>query len=63
MNDVGQVTTIVQDHVQGLVVLEASDGLLNAPVVLVLGLALPGKDGDASGSDAVWWRCQGMSTR
>ena len=50
----GQVTAIIQDHVQGLVVLEAGDGLLNAPVVLVLGLALPSEDGDAGSSDAVW---------
>jgi hypothetical protein len=59
VNDVGQVTTVVQDHVQGLVVLEASDGLLNAPVVLFLGLALPGKDGDTGSSDAMWMETLG----
>ena len=52
MDKGGQVTTVIEDHVQGLAVLEAEDGLVDAPLVLLLGLALPGKDGDASRSDA-----------
>ena len=46
-----EVTTIVEDQVQRLAVLEGSKLLLEAPLVLLLGLALPGEDGDTSGSD------------
>ena len=46
-----QVTTVIKDEVQLLVVLEGGELLLKAPVVLFLGLALPGEDGDASGSN------------
>lgn len=42
-----QVATIVEDQVEALVVLEGGELLLQAPVVLFLGLALPGEDGDA----------------
>lgn len=52
MDDAGQVASVVKDYVQGLATSEASDGLLNAPVVLLLGLALPCEDGDASRGDA-----------
>lgn len=52
MDDGGQVTSIIKDHVQGLATGKALDGLLHAPLVLLLGLTLPGKDGDPSGSDA-----------
>ena len=41
VDDVGQVTSVVQDHVEGLAILEV-DGLLNAPDVLLVGLTLPG---------------------
>lgn len=46
-----QVTTIVEDHVEGLPAGESSERLLNAPDVLLLSLSLPGEDGDAGGSD------------
>jgi len=51
VNNVGKVASVVEDHVKGLAIGE-EDGLLNAPLVLLLGLALPGIDGDASGSDS-----------
>lgn len=44
----GQVTSIVEDHVGLAAVGEGSQALLNAPEVLLLGLSLPGKDGDAA---------------
>jgi hypothetical protein len=42
-----QVTAIVENQVQALAVLEGGELLLEAPLVLLLGLALPGEDGDA----------------
>lgn len=51
MNEGGQITSIIENHVQGLAILEALDGLVNAPLVLLLGLTLPGKDGDTSSSN------------
>jgi hypothetical protein len=51
VDDGGQVATIIENHVQGLSPSEASDGLLNAPVVLLLCLPLPRKDRDTGGSD------------
>ena len=48
----GKIASIVENHVQGLTTREACDGLLDAPVVLLLGLALPRKDGHTSGGDA-----------
>jgi hypothetical protein len=50
----GEVTSVVEDHVKGLATFKASDGLLDAPVVLLLSLTLPGEDGDTSGSDAIF---------
>ncbi|MNF72893.1 hypothetical protein D3C84_548830 [compost metagenome] len=51
MQDLGQVAAVVEDHVgvPRLAVLE--DGLLDAPLVLLLGLALPGEYRDAGGGD------------
>merc|ERR1711976_339949 len=43
MDQLGQVASIIQDHVQGLTIWE-EDGLPHAPDVLVIGLALPGID-------------------
>ena len=51
VDEAGQVTTVVEDEVELLVVLEGRELLLQAPVVLLLGLTLPGEDGDASGSN------------
>ncbi len=41
MHQIGQVSTVVQDHVERLTVLEV-DGLLYAPHILFIGLSLPG---------------------
>jgi len=49
----GEISSVVEDHVEALSVREALDGLLHAPNVLLLGLSLPGEDGDAGGGDAV----------
>jgi hypothetical protein len=46
-----QVTAVVEDQVQALAVLEGSKLLLEAPLVLLLGLALPREDGDAGGGN------------
>tara|TARA_R110002003_G_scaffold28_16_gene1661 strand:- start:18704 stop:19177 length:474 start_codon:yes stop_codon:yes gene_type:complete len=46
-----QVTAIVENQVQALAVLEGGELLLEAPLVLLLGLALPGEDGDAGSSN------------
>lgn len=51
-----EVTTVVEDQVEVLAILEGSELLLQAPVVLLLGLALPGKDryaGSSNGSSGV----------
>lgn len=47
----GQITTIVEDEVELLAILESVELLLQAPLVLLLGLTLPGKDRDAGGSN------------
>jgi hypothetical protein len=39
----GEVTTVVKDEVELLAILEGDELLLQAPVVLLLGLTLPGK--------------------
>jgi hypothetical protein len=39
----GQVTTVVEDKVELLVILEGEQLLLKAPLVLLLGLTLPGE--------------------
>ena len=44
MDEGGQVTTIVENEVQLLAILEGNQLLLQTPVELLLGLALPGKD-------------------
>ncbi len=51
VQDLGQVTAVVQHHVgiPRLAVLE--DGLLDAPLVFFLGLALPGEHRDAGSGD------------
>ena len=41
MDEGGKVTTVVKDHVEGLAVGERAEGLLDAPEVLLLSLALP----------------------
>jgi len=50
VDEVGQIASIVENHVEGLTVRE-EDGLLDAPKVLLVGHALPGVDGDTRGGD------------
>jgi len=50
VNNVGKITTIVKDHVEGLTVRE-EQGLLNAPDEFLISLTLPGVDRDTSGSN------------
>ena len=47
----GEITTVVENHVQRLATGETLDGLVDTPDVFFLGLTLPGEDGDAGGSD------------
>ena len=51
VDEVGEITAIVEDEVQLLVVLEGNKLLLQAPVVLLLGLALPREDRSSSSSN------------
>lgn len=51
VNKGGQVTTVVEDEVKFLAILEGRQLLLQAPVVLLIGLTLPGEDGDTSGGN------------
>ena len=46
-----EVTTVVEDQVQALAVLESCELLLEAPLVFLLGLALPGEDRYAGGGN------------
>ena len=47
VNVASEVTTIVEDHVQRLATSETFDSLVDAPVVFLISLTLPGEDGDA----------------
>ena len=51
MHKVGKITTIVQDHVQGLAI-GKDNGLLNTPNIFVISLALPGIDWDTTSSNS-----------
>jgi hypothetical protein len=48
----GEVTSVVEDHVEGLALGEGSKGLVDTPDVLLLGLTLPGVDGDTGSGDS-----------
>ena len=50
VDKVGEVTSIVEDHVQGLAIGE-DEGLLNAPDVLLISLSLPSVHGHSNGGD------------
>jgi hypothetical protein len=50
VDNVGKITTIVKDHVEGLTVREVQ-GLLDTPDEFLISLTLPGVDRDTSGSD------------
>ena len=60
MDKVGQIASIIEDHVKGLATLEPGNGLIDAPEVFFFGLALPGEDGDTRGGDAgiIFYVCQ-----
>jgi len=51
VNEGGEITTVVENQVQGLATSEALDRLINTPEVFLLGLTLPGEDGDTGDSD------------
>ena len=51
VDQAGQVTSIIEDHVQGLSALERSEGLVDAPEVLLLGLTLPREHGNTGRGD------------
>lgn len=40
MDQVGEISSVIQDHVEGLIILEVQR-LFDAPHVLLVGLALP----------------------
>ena len=44
VDEVGEITSVVKDHVQGLAIRE-DEGLFNAPHVFLVRLSLPGIDG------------------
>lgn len=46
-----KVSAVIEDQVEGLAGGESAELLLEAPVVLLLGLALPGEDGHTGGGD------------
>ena len=48
---VGEVATVVEDHIEGLLAFAKEQGLLDAPVKLLFGLAFPGVDADSGGSN------------
>ena len=50
MNQIGQISSVVKDHVQRLSVWPKKS-LLNAPFVLLFSLPLPSEDGDTSFGD------------
>ena len=50
-HDIGEVSSVVKDHVQGLTVVPKKQRLLNAPLIFLFGHALPSVHGDARSSD------------
>jgi hypothetical protein len=53
VNDVGKITAIVKNHVEGLAARECSNRLLDTPSVFLLGFTFPSKDGHTSRSNTV----------
>lgn len=47
----GEVTTVIENHVKSLAPGESLEGLVDTPKILLLGLTLPSKDGDTGGGD------------
>lgn len=52
MDKGGEVTSVIEDHVEGLALWEGGEGLVDTPDVLLLGLTLPGVDGDTGSGDS-----------
>lgn len=52
MDDSGEISTVIEDHVEWLAVWESAEGLLDTPEVFLIGLTLPGVDWDTSSSDS-----------
>lgn len=52
MDHGGKITTVVENHVQGLATSKSSDGLFNAPLVFLLGFTLPSEHRDTGSGDA-----------
>lgn len=42
----GKISTVIEDQVKALAILEGNELLLQAPFVLLLGLSLPGENGN-----------------
>jgi len=53
VNHVGQIASIIENHVQGFSARKASDGLLDTPVVLIFGLSLPRENWNPGCSNAM----------
>lgn len=51
MDEVSQIPSVVENHVQRLTILESSEGLIDAPKIFFFGFTLPRKDGNTSGSN------------
>ena len=51
VHESSEITAVVKDQVEALAILERSKLLLQAPLVLLLGLALPGEHWDTGGSN------------
>ncbi len=52
MDNAGEITTIIEDHVQRLSSREGSESLFDTPIVLFLGFTFPGENRHAGGRDA-----------
>jgi len=66
MDKGSQVTTVIQNQVEGLAILEGLQLLAKTPLVLFFGLALPCEDGDTSRGDSscgVILRRENVATR
>jgi hypothetical protein len=46
VDESGEISTVIEDQVQALAILECNKLLLQAPLVFLLGLSLPGENRD-----------------
>lgn len=58
VNEVGKITTVIQNQVEGLAAGEGRKRLLDTPNILLLGFAFPSENGNAGRSNAIY----GLST-